>query len=106
MHEKFKEHWRVYDPGNLLERSYDELELMEFNGFICKEIIPREDLFRAESLNSAIVIDLGFYEWESGIQGAWVLYVLGPDLNWETPIEKMSFVSLAEAVQELKKRLI
>ena len=106
MREKFKENWRVYDPDNLLERSYDELELIEFNGFICKEVIPREDLFRAENLNSALVIDFGFYEGESKRQGAWLLYLLGPGLNWDKPTDKMSFVSLEEAVQELKKRFI
>ena len=93
-------YWKIFDPDNLLGRSYDELDLMEFNGFVCKEVVPREDLFQAKNKNSGLVLDLGYYE-----EGTWTLSLVGADLDWQNPVEKNTFISLAEAVEELKVKL-
>jgi hypothetical protein len=99
--------WNIYDPDKLLDRSDDEIATMEFNGFICNEIIPREDLFQATNNDSGKVVDLGYYgcESNSNSNGTWVLNVIGDNLDWENPLEKIECTSLVESVALLKEKL-
>ena len=99
------EHWNVEDPDQLLTRATDEIASMEFNGFICNEIIPREDLLQAKNDKTGLVIDFGYYDRNSGENGVWVIYVINSDLDWENPIEKISNLSLSKALETLKGKL-
>ncbi len=97
------EHWSIRDPDGILCQIADDVILMESNGFACKKVIPREDLFQAEHKITGVIIDLGFYG-DVLSEGVWILNVIGPDLDWEAPVYKAEFYSVCEAVKVLQAR--
>lgn len=105
MNSEFEKYWEVEDPDLLLTRSIDEVASMEFNGFICNEIIPRERLFQAKNIETGALIELGYYDRDPTKNGVWVIHVIGPELDWKHPIEKASNLSLSNALACLKDRL-
>ncbi|WNO10685.1 hypothetical protein [Teredinibacter sp. KSP-S5-2] len=94
--------WQIDDPDSILKRTEYEISAMEFNGFICNEIIPRDILLHAVNRNTKLVVNLGYSSIDSTHNNTWFIALNYTNERGGKSHEQRSYSSLVEAISQFR----
>ena len=95
--------WSISDPDNILSYKPEE----DSDSTLRMGIHPREDMLQLTHKESNCIIDFGYYDCETKLNGLYAVYVLDGNLveAWDKPMELHESGDFMEGITHVQSML-